>query len=54
LYDDKNALLAKSSHLQIAVETEPVSVSAAIELLVKAGFQVIDGNDNLDKRVMGT
>jgi len=54
LYEEKNAPLSKSSRLQIAVETEPVSVSAAIDLLIKAGFQVIDGNDQFDKRVMGT
>jgi hypothetical protein len=32
----------------------PVSVSAAIELLVKAGFQITDGNTHLDKKVLGT
>ena len=35
-------------------QNDSFSVSAAIELLVKAGFQVIDGDDNTDKRVLGT
>jgi len=54
LYEERNAPLSKSSRLQIAEEPERVSVSAAIDLLVKAGFHVIDGNDHPDKRVMGT
>lgn len=54
LYEEKNTLLAKSCRLPIAIETGSFSVSAAIELLVKAGFQVIDGDDHPDKRVLGT
>jgi len=38
----------------ISCEMESISVSAAIELLVKAGFQIIDGEDHSDKRVLGT
>jgi transposase len=54
LYQEKNTLLAKSSCLPISGENGSFSVSAAIELLVKAGFQVIDGEDHPDKSVMGT
>ena len=53
-YEEKNTLVAKSSHLPISSEMESFSVSAAIELLVKAGFQVINGEEHSDKRVLGT
>ena len=53
-YEEKNILVGKSSHLPISGEIESFSVSAAIELLVKAGFQVINGEEHSDKRVLGT
>jgi len=53
-YQEKNTLLTKSSCLPNPRVTGSFSVSAAIELLVKAGFQVIDGDDHPDKRVLGT
>jgi len=54
LYQEKNSPLAKSSRLPNPREKGSISVSVAIELLVKAGFQIIDGNDHLDKRLLGT
>ena len=54
LYQEKNTIVTKSSRLPISCEMESISVSAAIELLVKAGFQIIDGEDHSDKRVLGT
>jgi len=53
-YEEKNTLVRKSSHLPVSSEMESFSVSAAIELLVKAGFQVINGEEHSDKRVLGT
>ncbi|MDO9323969.1 MAG: hypothetical protein Q7T80_03320, partial [Methanoregula sp.] len=54
LYQEKNSPLTKSSRLPKPCENDSFSVSAAIKLLVKAGFQGIDGDDHTDKRVMGT
>jgi transposase len=54
LYQEKNTLLTKSSRLPNPHETESFSVSAAIELLVKAGFQIIDGDEHPTKRDLGT
>jgi len=53
-YKEKNTLFTKSSRLPISCEMKSISVSAAIELLVKAGFQITEGEDHSDKRVMGT
>lgn len=54
LYQEKNSPLTKSSHIPKPSENDLFSVSVAIELLVKAGFQVIDGDYHTDKRVLGT
>ena len=54
LYQEKNPLLTKSSLLPIPHEMKSFSVSAAIELLVKAGFQIIDGDEHPSKRDRGT
>lgn len=53
-YQEKNSLFTKSAHIPMPQENGTFSVSAAIELLVKAGFQIIDGDDHPDKRVVGT
>jgi transposase len=54
LYQEKNTLLSKSSRLPNHHESESFSVSAAIELLIKAGFQIIGGDEHPTKRDLGS
>ncbi|MDO9326887.1 MAG: IS110 family transposase, partial [Methanoregula sp.] len=51
LYQEKNSPLTKSSRIPKLCANDSFSVSAAIELLVNAGFQIIDRDDHTDKRV---
>jgi len=54
LYQEKNTLLSKSSRLPNHRESVSFSVSAAIGLLIIAGFQIIGGDEHPTKRDLGT
>jgi len=54
LYQEKNSPLTNSSRLPKPCMNDSFSVSAAIELLVKAGFQIIERDDHSDKSGLGT
>jgi transposase len=54
LYREKDKPFTKSAHLPKPHESNSFSVSAAIELLVKAGFYVAQGKDLTCKKDLGT
>jgi len=54
LYEEQNTLLTKSFRLPVSSKIVSFSLSAAVELLVNAGFQIIDGDAHPDKRILGT
>ena len=54
LYQETETLLTKSTGLPNPHEAKSFSVSAAIELLVKAGFQIINGDEHHTKGDLGT
>lgn len=54
LYEEKNPLLKKPFKLPVTKKTVEFSLSAAIELLTKAGFLIVNEGDQTDKRLLGT
>jgi transposase len=54
LYQEKNSLFSKASRLPNPRVTGSFSVSDAIELMIKAGFQIVDWDEHPAKRDLGT
>ena len=54
LYEEENSLGHKSSRLPNPKQTPSFTLSEAIELIVKAGLQVVDSNYSVNKSSLGT